>query len=183
MNIWQKEFDIEFPECKMTGQCCRVASPSTPAHKLLQKAAEGSMYAREFFNIFVPYPSHEAARLVSPGTVERSLACASTQEDFEDSSQVHFYKCLYLADDNKCKIHEDRPQICRNFPDSPFTVMPPGCAFEGWKKSCKDEYSKAKENLKFLKELQETLTDSSYQSIGYREYPPFIVSPGMSWYC
>jgi Fe-S-cluster containining protein len=36
-------------------------------------------------------------------------------QDWEDSWLVEFKtNCKYLADDNRCKIYESRPQICRD---------------------------------------------------------------------
>lgn len=40
--------------------------------------------------------------------------------------------CNYIGEDNLCKIYENRPEVCKNFPSSPFEGLPDGCGYEGW---------------------------------------------------
>lgn len=184
MNNWEKHLGIKYPTCKMTGQCCRMASPSTPAVKLLLKAAEGNSYARDFLSIFIPYTSIEEAKKISPGLVDRALVQAAKSPKFDSVDQVVFFYCRYINDDNKCMIYEDRPQLCRDYPDTPFLVMSPDCAFEAWSKECKEKYKQINTDLKALKEIQKALANidlnapKSTKSIVYSTY---IISPAASW--
>lgn len=184
MNKWEEYLGIAYPECKMTGQCCRMASPSFPAIKLLKKAADGESFARDFFNIFKPYDSIEEAKLISPGLVERALTQAKKSSVFDSVDQVVFFKCLFIGEDNKCMIYEDRPQLCRDYPDTPFLVMAPGCAFEGWSKDCKEKYKRMNEDLKYLKNLKEILSQLDKNTTipaSKFKYTSFIISPATSW--
>lgn len=156
-KVWSEVTGVPLPQCKMQGCCCRGASPSVPYHQLLRKAAQGETFARDFFTIFVPYDSHESARAVEAGLVERTLKAAEKDSGFEGPEDVVFYKCRYIGDDNKCQIWEDRPQLCRAYPDTPFVVFAPGCAFEPWSKAVRAKYAEIQEDLKNLKKQKQSL--------------------------
>lgn len=36
--------------------------------------------------------------------------------------------CPHLTDDNRCDIHDNKPDTCRRFPESDIAA-PPGCAY------------------------------------------------------
>lgn len=154
---WVEATGIPMPQCKMQGCCCRAASPSVPFHKLLEKAANGDDFARNFFSIFIPYASHEEARQVVPGLVERTLKAAQKDKAFENEDDVVFYHCRYIGEDNRCQIWEDRPQLCRAYPDSPFMVFAPGCAFEPWAQAVREKFNQMKAELAQLKTLKDEL--------------------------
>lgn len=145
------------PTCSMQGCCCRGASPSTPYHKLLEKAANGDTFAQNFFSIFVPHASHEEARQIVPGLVERTLKAAKKDEAFTSEEDVVFYQCRYIGEDNKCQIWEDRPALCRAYPDTPFVVFAPNCAFEPWSKKVKKAFYAMEDEIEKLKDVQEEL--------------------------
>lgn len=156
-NPFEKELGIPLPKCCSLGSCCKGASPSTPYRKLLKRAVDGDDFARGFFSIMVPYPSHEAAEQVVPGLVERSLKAAKKLDDFQNPDDLVFYHCRYQTADNQCGVWEDRPQFCRDYPDTPFVVMAPGCAFESWGQACKEKYQALKSEVSKLKALKEEL--------------------------
>jgi Fe-S-cluster containining protein len=157
-NTFESVFDLPKPTCCSKGDCCKGASPSTPYHRLLARAANGDEFARGFFSLMVPYASHDEARAIVPGLVERTLASARKLDDFEqDEADVVFYHCRYLQADNKCGVYEDRPQFCRDYPDSPFVVFAPGCAYESWGQACKIKYQAMKAELDALKALKDNL--------------------------
>lgn len=157
-NLFEKELGIPLPKCCNTGACCKGASPSTPYHKLMARSAQGDEFARGFFSIMVPYLSRAEAERVVPGVVERTLQAAKKQPDeFKTEEDVVFYRCRYQTADNKCGVWEDRPQFCRDYPDTPFVVMAPGCAFEPWAAACKEKYNAMKAEVYKLKELKEEL--------------------------
>lgn len=179
-EIWAKETGIPLPECKKQGCCCRGASPSTPYHQLLEKAANGDDFARNFFSIFVPHASHDDARKIVPGLVERTLRAAEKDEGFQSAEDVVFYQCRYIGDDNTCQIWEDRPQLCRAYPDGPFVVFAPNCAYEPWAKAVKEKFAAMKAEIEQLKSLQadlaqqaahpESLLEPSLESAGGTAY-------------
>jgi Fe-S-cluster containining protein len=167
-NPFEKELGIPLPKCCSLGSCCKGASPSTPYHQLLTRAAQGDDFARGFFSIMIPYPSHKAAEAVVPGLVERSLKAAAKLNDFSQPEQdLVFYHCRYQTDDNRCGVWEDRPKFCRDYPDTPFVVMAPGCAFESWGDACRKKYTQLKDEVSQIHKLKEELArlQSTQQSL------------------
>ena len=43
-----------------------------------------------------------------------------------------FYGCKYLGKDNLCTRYESRLDLCKHCPSTPWSIVPPGCGFEGW---------------------------------------------------
>ena len=163
MNSWSEQLDVKYPQCKGTGQCCNTASPSTPSVKLIEKARYGDDFARDFFTIFTPYTSIEEAKKINKKGVERSLEHCRKPDSQIKPENIIFYHCNYLSADNLCLIYEDRPQLCRDFPDSPFIVFAPGCAFEEWGKECRQKYVELKSKLESLKQHKKELESIRYQ--------------------
>jgi Fe-S-cluster containining protein len=183
-NAFAKELGIPLPQCCSLGDCCKGASPSKPYRQLLSRAASGDEFARGFFSIMIPYPTHEAATQVVPGLVERTLKAAANQEDFQDKAELVFYHCRYLTADNRCGVWEDRPQFCRDYPNSPFVIMAPGCAFEGWGQTCREKYTGLKSELKILKRelVKQQETVQGNLSIILSLTPLYLASPMRSFY-
>lgn len=183
MKKWEECFGIEYPECKMCGMCCRMASPSLPAVKLLDKAARGDSFARDFLTIFEPISDQQAMEL-SPELYKNARFQAEKSPKFDNKEQVVFFRCRYLKGTCECLVYEDRPQLCRDYPDSPFLIMHPDCAFTGWSTNCKVSYKKLNEELKALKNLHEalsTVVKPQEKSTKKVVYNTFIVSPPASW--
>ncbi len=156
-NLYAKELGVPLPTCCNQGSCCKGASPSTPYKQLWVKAQAGDDFARGFFSIMVPYASHEVAEAIVPGIVQKTLEAARKQEAFQSDQDVVFYQCRYQTEDNRCGVWEDRPQFCRDYPDTPFVVMAPGCAFEPWAKTCKEKFHAFKAQVSRLKGLKAEL--------------------------
>ncbi len=155
MEKWAKILNQPVPECKKCGTCCLCASPSKSYKELLQKAAEGDQFARDFFSIFIPYKNYDEARKISESIVERVL-----KTDRED---IVFYRCRHYHFEKKCTIYSERPQLCRDFPGTPLVILSENCAFYEWAKRCKEVYKKLKEELKELKEKKKELENLKYQ--------------------
>ncbi|OGI22866.1 MAG: hypothetical protein A2287_10395 [Candidatus Melainabacteria bacterium RIFOXYA12_FULL_32_12] len=197
MNKWSKLLDVTSPECKKTGNCCRFSSPSTPGVLLLKKAAENDEFARDYLSIFIPYSSLEDVRKLNERVVEKNLEVLQKQKCGKvNADNIVFYYCRFLADNNSCMIYEDRPSLCRDFPDSPFLVLAPGCAYQEWSDECKKKYAqlkediqKKKEELKNLKyQRKATRLLNQLKRINNDEYKTAfilpslnLVSPGTSW--
>jgi Fe-S-cluster containining protein len=164
---WVQATGVPMPQCKMQGCCCRGASPSTPFNKLLEKAAEGDEFARNFFSIFIPYNNHDEAREVVPGLVEKTLKASKKDDAFKSEDDVVFYHCRYIGDDNKCQIWEDRPDLCRAYPDSPFVVFAPNCAFEPWALKVREKFAEMKAELAHLKDLKTELDHMKAEGTTY----------------
>ncbi len=144
--------------CNMCGRCCRVATTSIPYKELLIKAEDGDEAAKDFLSIFVPYESVEAAKAVDKDVVDNILNRLSEDNPLFKIEEVTFYHCKFIQDDNKCSNYENRPLLCRHCPSTPWSVVPPGCGFEGWlfwkREEAKERVRKAKEELIELKLLK-----------------------------
>ena len=95
------------------------------------KAQNGDNYATQFLSVFVPYDSKEEVRKINPEYIEM---LENTGED-----NVYFYHCPKITDDNKCCDYENRPQICKDFPDNPLALLPKFCGYVKWKEEVEDE--------------------------------------------
>jgi len=113
--------------CKKTGTCCKLACSEFSYEELKQKAQNGDNFAAQFVSIFVPYNSYEEARAIFPEYVDMVI------EKLDDSDQVYFYHCPHITEDNLCSIYESRPQICKDFPNNPLSILPSNCGFCEWK--------------------------------------------------
>lgn len=120
INNYRNEF-----KCNRTGTCCRLACSEFSFDELKEKAKNGDKFASEFTSVFIPYDSQEKARDIYPEFVDM------VKEKFE---QIYFYHCPHITDDNLCSIYEKRPQLCRDFPDNPLSILPETCGFCQWKK-------------------------------------------------
>lgn len=183
MEKWEKHLGVKYPTCKKLGRCCDMATPSSPAVEMLRKASEGDSYARDFLSIFQPYDSIDDVRLKAPEFVDRALDLASRSNKFKSSDQVVFFSCRYLEGKNQCGVYEDRPQLCRDYPDTPFLLMHPGCAFESWALECKTRYKIINSELSELKKIKDVLTDiNDNEFVNKPCYSVLIVSPYTSWF-
>jgi Fe-S-cluster containining protein len=127
---------VEKPEplpdlCHKCGRCCRSATTYHSQTKLKELAAQGDKEAVDFLEIFEPYDSIEAARAVVPDQVEQVLEVVKNRPDMS-VEEVTFYHCRYVTPEGLCGIYERRPRCCREAPAHGWSVMPPGCGFEGW---------------------------------------------------
>ena len=132
-----------------------------------------------------------------PALVEKNLkTLKSTKCKEVNVENLVFYHCSFLSDNNKCLIYEDRPNLCREFPDSPLLVLAPGCAYEKWAADCKEKHFKLKEErLKYKEELESIryqrkairLLEQLQRITNDKDKLAFLlpslnlVSPGASW--
>lgn len=151
--------------CHMCGRCCRVVTTSKSYEELKALQAQSDIGACEFLKIFEPYPSIEAARKVDKELVDNVINLLKEDGNY-DESKMTFYGCKYLQDDNLCSIYEERPVLCRHCPSTPWSIVPPGCGFEGWlfmeRENAKQKVRKAKEDLLELQLLKQKKTDEEF---------------------
>lgn len=114
-------------ECKRTGICCRLAGSEFTHEELKQKALNNDNFAAQFVSVFIPYENIQEARKVYPEYVDYLV------DTNEIGEKLNLYHCKYLQGTNECPIYEDRPKICRDFPDNPFCLLPETCGFYKWK--------------------------------------------------
>lgn len=112
-------------QCIGCATCCNLACSEFSPEELKHKADNGDKFANQFLSVFIPYNSKEEARKVYPEYIKMLDEC---KED-----KVYFYHCPKLTDDNRCSDYENRPQICRDFPDNPLSILPKSCGYKKWK--------------------------------------------------
>lgn len=143
--------------CHTCGKCCRIATfkgglnyeqllelaQSSPQSEQEAVQVDG---AKDFLTIFEPYESTAEARKFAPEFVDQTLESFGKKDD-----EMSFFTCRYLGDDNLCKIHEDRPHLCRMYPiPHERTLFNPGCGFE---KKAKENWAEIQEIMRQLEEL------------------------------
>lgn len=123
--------------CLMCGRCCRCATTAVPYQELLKMAEEGDESAKDFLSIFEPYSSPNAAREMDKLIVDNVFDRIETM--VEEHPEITFYKCKHIQDNNLCGRYETRPELCGRFPTSPWSIIPPGCGYEGYLFQCREE--------------------------------------------
>lgn len=118
---YRKEF-----HCKGCATCCNLACSEFSYDELVQKAKNGDKFATQFTSVFIPYENKEQPQKVYPQYLK--LLEETIDED------VYFYHCPKLTQCNKCSDYENRPAICRDFPDNPLMILPESCGFYEWRK-------------------------------------------------
>lgn len=112
-------------KCVGCATCCNLACSEFSPAELKQKAENGDNFAAQFLSVFIPYESKEEARKIYPEYIQM------LEENKEDN--VYFYHCPKLTEDKRCSDYENRPQICRDFPDNPLSILPKSCGYKQWK--------------------------------------------------
>lgn len=143
--------------CHKCGRCCKSATTHHNHTKLLAMAEEGQQEAIDFLEIFEPYPSVEAARQVVPEQVDQVVKAVRERQDMREED-LTFYHCRYVTPEGLCGIYERRPRCCREAPGNGWSVMPPGCGFEGWQFAEREKHKRMVRDLKSLAYLMEQLS-------------------------
>jgi Fe-S-cluster containining protein len=91
---------------------------------LKQKAFRGDKFAEDFVSVFVPYKSEDEAKAANP---EYFDALGDLVDD-----KTYYYYCPKLKD-NLCSDYENRPDVCKNFPNNPLKLLPSRCSFVAWR--------------------------------------------------
>jgi Fe-S-cluster containining protein len=167
MDRWEQLLNISKPEiCKRTAACCLTATSLEPWKKIT--AASKNQELKDFFNIFIPYLDKNDVKEKYPDAFKSSIEIASSRSSYK-SENLYFYYCRFLDPPNHCQIYEDRPSLCRSFPESPFDAIPETCGYYEWACNCRQKYYELQTELKRLKLFQ-------YSSSTF-----FITSPAGSW--
>ncbi len=111
--------------CIGCGTCCKLACSEFSPEQLKVKSKKNDRFAAQFLSVFVPYNSKEEARAIYPEYIKML--------DDNKEDEVYFYHCPKLNDCNRCMDYENRPQICRDFPDNPLALLPKSCGYVKWK--------------------------------------------------
>ena len=152
MGNYEENYLAKRPQylCNMCGKCCRVVTTSIPYKGLLEMSAKGDKGAKDFLSLFVPYESIEAARKVDAEVVDNIINRLIDDGNYRED-EITFSGCKYLQDNNLCSRYENRLDLCRHCPSSPWSIVPPGCGFEGWlfwqREEIKQKIRRSKEEL------------------------------------
>lgn len=176
MSSYEENYLAKRPQhlCHMCGKCCRVVTTSLSYAELKQMEQDGDKGAVDFLSLFVPYDSIEAARNVDAGVVDNIINRLKSDGSF-DENEITFYGCKYLQDNNLCSRYETRLDLCKHCPSTPWSIVPPGCGFEGWlfwqREEIKQKIRKSKEELLELKLLRmRTKDENTLQKINIVEH-------------
>lgn len=112
-------------ECVGCGICCRFAVSEFSPDELKIKAENGDKFASQFVQTFIPYNSIDEAKKIYPQYIEML--------EKQGVNDFFVYHCPKVTKDNRCPDYENRPQICRDFPDNPIAFLPIPCGFTSWK--------------------------------------------------
>ena len=130
-DIQQKITDImdyrENFECSRCGTCCKLGCSESSYEELRQKAKNGDEFAKQFTSVFIPYKNMGEAKKVFSEYVEL------VEQTLDEDEKIHFYHCPHLTEKNFCTNYDQRPEICRDFPDNPLSILPDICGFHEWK--------------------------------------------------
>jgi Fe-S-cluster containining protein len=123
---WSEMLDYrEKFSCTGCATCCNLACSEFSPAQLQEKAANNDNFAKQFTSVFIPYETRAEAENIYPEYLQ--LLKDTLDED------VYFYHCPKLTSNKRCSDYENRPQICRDFPDNPLSVLPKSCGFYGWR--------------------------------------------------
>lgn len=112
--------------CVGCATCCKLACSEFSYEELKQKAQNGDNFATQFVSIFIPYENENEPKKIYPEYFK-------LLEEKLEGEKVYFYHCPKLTAENRCCDYENRPQICRDFPDNPLSLLPAACGFAKWK--------------------------------------------------
>jgi len=116
--------------CAMCGSCCRLAATPNSPDDLKKLAESGDKFAQEFTKYFKLYEDFDTIKSLYP--------------DYFDTVDVvneklYFYHCDLVTENNLCPKYEDRPQICKDFPENPIDILPVACSFKKWQDDVLDD--------------------------------------------
>ena len=114
-------------KCEGCAACCKLACSEFSLEELKQKSQNGDNFAQQFLSVFVPYESESEAEKIYPEYFK-------LLKEKKQNEKIYFYYCPKLTKDNRCPDYENRPQICKDFPDNPLGLLPITCGFKTWKK-------------------------------------------------
>lgn len=133
--------------CLKCGKCCKLIQSLKSFNELCELAKSGDKGAINFLKLFLPYDNLEEAKEIDPIAVENIIE--TNKKKFGADTVTYFYCCRYLNNDNTCKVYNIRPNLCKEFPKSAFTVVPENCGYAGYLFEAKEE---VKKNIRKMKE-------------------------------
>ncbi len=128
---WMKILEYRnYFSCSNCGACCKLACSEFSPEELKEKANNNDNFAQQFISTFIPYNNKDEAKNVYPEYFELLNKEIKSQNI---TQEVYYYHCPKITQDNLCPDYENRPQICRDFPDNPIGFLPKTCGYTKWK--------------------------------------------------
>ena len=112
--------------CNCCASCCKLASSEYSYEELKERAKNGDIFAKQFTSVFIPYTSKKEARQFYPEFFDL------LESKYKDDEKIYFYHCPKIDDNNLCSDYENRPDICRDFPNNPLVIFPKSCGYRAW---------------------------------------------------
>ena len=129
--------------CTGCAACCKLACSEFSHDELRQKAQNGDNFATQFISVFVPYDTEVEAEKIYPEYFE-------LLKNKAEDEKVYFYHCPKVTEDNRCPDYENRPQVCRDFPDNPIGFLPKTCGYTKWKEQVEEQSLKLHSLLEII---------------------------------
>lgn len=148
--------------CHKCGRCCTSATTYAAYPELLTRAEEGDPEAVHFLSIFEPYASLDEARAAVPDQVDQVISELLLSKAVS-LDQITFYRCRYVTDEGLCGIYERRPRCCVEAPGHGWSLMPPGCGFEGWQFRERERQKRMVRNMKTNLYILEQLSEDGHK--------------------
>lgn len=149
---WQEVLSLrENYSCKGCATCCNLACSEYSYEELKKRAENGDNFAKQFVSVFIPYKTREDAEKVYPEYLK--LLSENVEGD------VYFYHCPKLNECKRCSDYENRPKICRDFPDNPLDILPKSCGFYDWRKQVEPVVMMLHAMMEILKYYKRKLED------------------------
>ncbi|MCX4275104.1 MAG: YkgJ family cysteine cluster protein [Candidatus Gastranaerophilales bacterium] len=125
----EKEIRNSFKKvkCIQCGACCRLAVSEFSPDELLRRASIEDKTAKSFLEVFELYEKN---------TVPENLLPETLKDGDKTGGSAFFYHCKRVQIKNGkyfCPIYDKRPDVCRNFPDTPLENLPKSCSYNVWK--------------------------------------------------
>ncbi len=102
--------------CKHCGNCCKFIPVDVKNNLLFRDSIQP--LTEEFKALLTPLDSF-ALQNINDIYPEIVL-----------DSNIQFFKCKYLLNENICS-NPQKPDMCKNFPSTPFALLPNDCGFIG----------------------------------------------------
>lgn len=143
----------ENSNCFGCAACCKLAVSEFSPDELTEKAQNNDNFATQFLSVFVPYQSEDEAKSIYPEYFELLKEKAAGEK-------VYFYHCPKVTQCNRCPDYENRPQICKDFPDNPLAFLPKTCGFKDWKTGAENDALKIQSKIEIVGFYKQRLKES-----------------------
>lgn len=145
--------------CLKCGMCCKLITSEFNFSELVLMAENKNEQAEEFLKHFEPYTS-EKELLDKAGNFYSLIKQKNIfRSNFTRETSIFFY-CKNLNDNNTCSVYNSRPQYCRQYPETPWTLIPENCGYHGYQFEQKEIIKRFIRQLKELLEELNTHEDS-----------------------